>query len=592
MRVGNDVVIAADAVPARVVSVNVGAPRDVPWQGKTVRTAIWKAPVRGRVWAGRLSLAGDSQADLNGHGGEQRAIMVYQTESYSFWANELRRDDLGWGHFGENLTIDGLADSSVCIGDRFRIGGAVVEVTQPRVTCYKVGIRLNCTAMPALLVKHKRPGFYLRVLKEGEIGAGDLIEIIADGPEQISVAEMDGLLYSGNHPREDVLRATRIPALSVGWQESMQALLDAVDRGDTNGNAGLGQAEPPLAWPGLRDLTVAAVVKETSDVFSFELASANGVPLPDGLPGQHIAIRVALSDGKNATRNYSLSGPSGTGRYRIGVKREDHGLVSSWLHERLVVGATIESSAPRGTFLLDAVSTPIVLISAGIGVTPMLAMLHAAAGLVTPRDVWWIHAAKDGAHHAFREEAQRLIEGVSGAHRCIIYSKPSAGDRPGIDYDVTGHVDFERLQALSPPLDAHCYLCGPPAFLTAVTADLERYGVAKKSIHAELFGAIATPVSATPPHPPVGPVGDGPLVTFARSNLAVPWDRRFNSLLELAEACDVPLHWSCRTGVCHACETGLIDGTITYSPEPIDAPPFGTILVCCSTPSAAVQLDL
>jgi ferredoxin-NADP reductase/MOSC domain-containing protein YiiM len=586
------VIAATETERARVVSVNVGIPRDVLWQGKSVRTSIWKTPATGRVWAGRLCLTGDAQADLKGHGGEMRAIMVYQTEAYAFWANELDRDDLSPGHFGENLTIDGLSDTMVCIGDRFRIGGALVEVTQPRVTCYKVGIRLNCPAIPALMVKNKRPGFYLRVLEEGEIGAGDLIDKVAAGPEQISVAEMDVLLYSGLHPRDDVLRATRIPALSPGWQASMRALLDAADRGGIGGNAALGQAEPPLAWTGLRALTVATVVKETDDVCAFELASADGMPLPDALPGQHIAVRVTLGDGKNATRNYSLSGPPGSGRFRIGVKHVERGLVSSWLHEHLIAGATIESSAPRGSFILEAATTPAVLVSAGIGVTPMLAMLHAVSRQARSRDVWWIHAAKDRAHHAFRDETQRLLDGLAHAHRYIIYSRPSVADRAGADYDVTGHLDYQRLQELLPPTDAQYYLCGPAPFLTAVSADLERYGVVTENIHAELFGASASPLTSDSPHPPAGAVGDGPLVTFARSNLAVPWDRRFNSLLELAEACDVPLHWSCRTGVCHACETSILDGSITYSPAPLDAPPSGTILVCCSTPNVFVELDI
>ncbi len=124
-----------------IVSVNVGLPQDVAWQGRSVRTAVWKQPVTGRIFAGRLNLDGDGQADLRAHGGEQRALLVYQIESYRYWASYLGRSDLVPGNFGENLTVDGLADNEVCIGDRFRIGGAVVEVSQPRDTCYRVGIR-------------------------------------------------------------------------------------------------------------------------------------------------------------------------------------------------------------------------------------------------------------------------------------------------------------------------------------------------------------------------------------------------------------------------------------------------------------------
>jgi MOSC domain-containing protein YiiM len=156
-----------------LVSVNVGLPSDVEWRGMTVRTAIWKERVQGRVFATRLNLEGDQQADLSGHGGEQRAVMVYQLASYRYWASYLGRSDLTYGHFGENFTVEGLADDEVCIGDRFRIGGAVFEISRPRVTCYKLGLSLNQPEMPALLVSHRRPGFYFRVIEEGHVGAGD-----------------------------------------------------------------------------------------------------------------------------------------------------------------------------------------------------------------------------------------------------------------------------------------------------------------------------------------------------------------------------------------------------------------------------------
>src|SRR5215217_3812078 len=176
---------------ATLLSVNVGRPRDVPWQGRMVHTGIWKQPVDGPVMARRLNLDGDGQGDLNGHGGEQRAVMVYQAESYEHWRGALSRPDLEWGNFGENFTVDGLADDTVCIGDRYRIGAAEFEVTQPRTTCYRLGLRLEEPRMAALLVSHRRPGFYFRVLREGEVEAGDDIVQTLAGREQISVAATD-----------------------------------------------------------------------------------------------------------------------------------------------------------------------------------------------------------------------------------------------------------------------------------------------------------------------------------------------------------------------------------------------------------------
>src|SRR5271169_397902 len=185
----------------RLLSINVGLPRDVAWRGETVHTAIWKQPVQGRIAVRRLNVEGDGQGDLAGHGGEHRAVMVYQMDAYRYWEAQLGRSDFSFGQFGENFTVDGLPDDEVCIGDRYRIGSALFEVTQPRVTCYRVGIRMDEPRMPALLVAHHRPGFYFRVLEEGEVGAGDEICKVAGGPEEVTVAEIDGLLYLPGHPR-------------------------------------------------------------------------------------------------------------------------------------------------------------------------------------------------------------------------------------------------------------------------------------------------------------------------------------------------------------------------------------------------------
>ena len=171
------------SVVARLLAVNVGLPADVPWRDATVHTGIWKRPVEGRRLVRRLNIDGDGQGDLAGHGGEHRAVLVYQVDSYRYWQEHLRRSDFTYGQFGENFTVDGLPDDEVCIGDRYRIGEAVFEVSQPRVTCYRLGIRMDEPQMAALLVSHRRPGFYLRVITEGHVEAGDAIIKVASAPE-------------------------------------------------------------------------------------------------------------------------------------------------------------------------------------------------------------------------------------------------------------------------------------------------------------------------------------------------------------------------------------------------------------------------
>src|SRR4249920_1236555 len=202
---------------AKLVSVNVGMPREVRWQGRTVFTGIWKEAVQGSRLVRRLNVDGDGQGDLAGHGGEQRAVYVYQLDSYDYWRAQLHRDDFVFGQFGENFTVDGLGDHEVCIGDRYRIGSALFEVTQPRVTCYRVGVRMDEPRMPALLTGSGRPGFYFRVLREGDVGAGDEIVKVGQAAEPMTVAEINALLYSPDHARDRLERSLRIEALSPGW---------------------------------------------------------------------------------------------------------------------------------------------------------------------------------------------------------------------------------------------------------------------------------------------------------------------------------------------------------------------------------------
>src|SRR6516162_6217975 len=242
----------------RLLSLNVGLPRDIEWQGKTVHTAVWKAPVQGRRMARRLNVDGDGQGDLAGHGGEHRAVFVYQMGSYRYWENQLSRNDFTYGQFGENFTVEGLPDTEVCIGDHYRIGGALFEVTQPRVTCYRVGIRMNEPQMASLLVAHQRPGFYFRVLEEGEVGAGDEIVRVAQGPERMTVTAINALLYLPRPAKADIERALRTPALSPGWKGSFEAILRQIEQPGYTGNAGLASPEQMVtAAPGFRPLKVA-----------------------------------------------------------------------------------------------------------------------------------------------------------------------------------------------------------------------------------------------------------------------------------------------------------------------------------------------
>jgi MOSC domain-containing protein YiiM/ferredoxin-NADP reductase len=585
---------------ARLLSVNVGLPRDVTWQGKTVHTGIWKVPIEGRRMVRRLNIDGDGQGDLKGHGGEHRAVMVYQYDSYRYWQTQLGRNDFAYGQFGENFTVDGLADAEVCIGDRYRIGGALFEVTQPRVTCYRLGIRMNEPEMAALLVKHGRPGFYLRVLEEGEVEAGDEIARVASGPERMSVFEIDTLLYMPGHARNQLERALRIPALSAGWRRSFEALLTQQRKGGvTTGNAGLTTASgPPPAWRGFRPLRVSRKVRESDTVISLLLEPTDGQPIAAALPGQFVVLRLGPASAPALMRSYSLSGEPSAMSYRVSIKREVHGAAGAYVEDELQVGDIVQTSAARGSFTLRPGDTPVVLLSAGIGVTPVLAMLHALVADGFTREIWWLYGTRSRREHPFAEETRGLLKALAHSHSHICYSSPAPDDRLNIDFDAAGRLNTGVLRELDLPRNGDFYVCGPATFMSDLTAGLAALGIAHDRIHTETFGAgpsITPGVAANarrPPHLPAGLPGPGALVSFARTGLSVRWGPAFHSLLDLAEACDVPVRWSCRTGVCHTCETALVAGTISYRPDPVDAPADGNVLICCSQPEGDVVIDL
>src|SRR6202167_477412 len=422
----------------RLLSVNVGLPRDVTWNGKTVRTAVWKSPVTGRRMVRKLDIDGDAPADLAGHGGEHRAVFVYQMDSYHYWEQFLSRNDFTFGQFGENFTVDRLPDNDVCIGDRYRIGGAEFEVTQPRVTCYRVGIRMNEPRMPGLLVAHHRPGFYFRVLQEGEVGADDEIVKISDGPERMTVADTDALLYLPGHTSEQLQRALQIPALSKGWQGSFQAMLQQdLSSKIAVGNPGLANEEQAPAWPGFRQMRVARIHKESDNVTSFVLSPIDGQPLPVFQAGQFVVLRLLVDPGKPPLlRSYSLSDLPGAEHFRISVKGELNGIGSSFLCSHTQLGDLLDVSAPRGTFTLRPGQSPAVLLSAGVGATPVMSMLHALAAEKSQREIWWIYGARNRAEHPFAEESRSLLKQLSRGRAYVVYSKPTASDVAGTDFDA------------------------------------------------------------------------------------------------------------------------------------------------------------
>jgi ferredoxin-NADP reductase/ferredoxin len=451
--------------------------------------------------------------------------------------------------------------------------------------------------MPALLTSSGRPGFYFRVLQEGEVGEGDEIVKIGEATERMTVAEINALLYSSQHPRDRMEHALQIEALSPGWRASFEALL----RSSTSGNAGLvPQAATHPAAPGFRRLAVAAIDRESEDVISITMQVPDGKPLEAALPGQFVVLRLQpATGGLPLFRSYSLSGPVSTERYRISVKVEPNGAAGAYLRDHVRVSNALDVSSPRGSFILQTNDRPVMLLSAGIGATPVLAMLYSLAEARSTRQVLWLHAARDRAHHPFATEVRRLILALPSGRSYVCYSRPDSVDRLGEDFDAAGHLSRSHFEEASVAREAEVYLCGPNRFMVDMKRELASFGVAAERIHLEIFqgsepmtpGVVGRAMAIA--HLPKDEANTGPLVSFARSGIAAHWKASgYQSILELAEACDVPARWSCRTGVCHSCESGLVSGAVVYEPEPLDKPAEGNILVCCSQPAGDIVIDL
>jgi ferredoxin-NADP reductase len=334
-------------------------------------------------------------------------------------------------------------------------------------------------------------------------------------------------------------------------------------------------------------------------VTSLVLEPSDGQPLAAALPGQFIVLRLRPApDAPALLRSYSLTDEPRDDRYRLSIKREPHGAAGAYVDTQLRVGDILDASAPRGSFTLRPGDGPAILLSAGIGATPVLAMLHALAAGASSREVWWIYGARNSSEHPFAAETRALLKALPRGHSHIRYSSPHSGDQLAVDFDAPGRLNMQAIEELGVPRDADFYLCGPPAFMSDLTAGLSAWGVAGSRIHTEIFGSNPpkTPGIAAalrpPPHQPAGPAGIGPLVSFARSGLNVRWAPALQSLLELAEACDVPVRWACRTGVCHSCESGLILGAVDYRPEPVEPPAEGNALICCCRPHGDIVIDL
>ena len=578
----------------RIVSVNVSEPREIEYRGQVVRTGIFKEPVSGRVWVRRLNIDGDGQSDLKVHGGYDMAVYAYPLEHYPYWEKELGRDAFPHGQFGENLTVEGLLEGTVRVGDVFRIGSVHLQVTQPRIPCYKLAIRMDQELVfPKRFQDSGRSGFYFRVLEEGEIGAGDAIELVERDMQSATIAEFTEIyLHKSNDP-EALRRMLAVRDLGDAWRIWFETMLQ--------------KAEPvPTAsgWEGFRTFVVDRKVPESDTITSFYLSPKDDEPLPPHLPGQFLTFRLGIpGQAKPVTRTYTISDSPHAEYYRISIKRElspadrpelPPGLASGYFHNSVEPGTELCVRAPRGDFWLDPQGdTPVVLLSGGVGLTPMISMLNAIVAQDSKRQVWFIHGVRHGGEHAMGAHVRRMAAEHDNIHVHICYSEPRSDDVEGRDYEGPGHVTLPLLQGLLPPAAYDFYLCGPPPFMKSLFQGLLDWGVPESRIHYEFFGPATVLKETTEATAEVATSSaEGQHVTFARAGVKVSWDASVESILELAEANGLRPDYSCRSGICHTCMSRLLNGEVEYTIEPADMPDPGSVLICCSRPKSGVVIDI
>ncbi len=571
-------VAASPPVGGEILSVNVSLPRETTRDGQTVSTGIFKRPVPSQARLRWLNFDADGQADLWGHGGAFRAVYVYSNDHYFYWQEALGRDDLSPGQFGENLTVSGMSDNEVFVGDVYRLGTAVVEVSQPRVPCFKLALKMGIDGFQDRFRRSGRVGFYLRVRQQGEVGAGDRFELLGRDPNGMSVRAVNDLLYFSTSDLAGTRRALSIAALSHGWKESFEERL----------------RNAKTASKGLREVEVSKIVRESDVITSFYLEPTGDVPLPEFRPGQFLTVYVPGPDG-TVVRTYSLSDRPGASYYRLSIKREASfdgvsppGVASTYFHDRIRVGDRLAVLTPRGRFSLTEHPTRgVVLLSAGVGLTPMISMLNRLAG--SSRPVWFIHGARNGREHAFGDHVRRLAAEHSNVNVHVRYSAPEAGDQLGVTHDSVGRVNVALIKSILPFDSYDFYLVGPPPFMRDVYGGLVDLGIDGSRMHYEFFGPSSPLVDAAKPAIDTSSGGGLP-VRFARADLEATWDA--GSLLELAEAEGLSPPFSCRSGVCQTCACRVVEGSVTYDEDPVQPPDDGYALICVARPRTNVVLDL
>jgi ferredoxin-NADP reductase len=429
------------------------------------------------------------------------------------------------------------------------------------------------------------PGNFLRLIAEHPAPVAGLL-IVGGLLLEVLFLTAGGLQRLFAHRRRDALARQRLELQIERARLEIKVAEDA-----------------KLAWNGIRKFSVAKKVEECADTFSFYLEPHDRRPLPPYKPGQYLTFQLNLPGrAKPVVRCYSLSDCARRNQYRVTIKRcpapteggHPPGVGSTYFCDQVKVGDILDAKAPSGHFHLDVEKDrPVVLISGGVGVTPMIAMANAIVEARTNREAWFFHGARSGADHMFRDHVRGIADENKNlrVHNC--YSRPGPGDVAGQHYQHEGRVTVDLLKEVLPSNNFDYYLCGPGAFMEAITEDLRRWGVPDEWVHYEAFGP-ASVKRAAKPEAKVGvtfaPMG-GIDVTFARAGRTLAWQGGGRSLLELAEEARIKIDAGCRAGNCGSCLVAIKSGTVEYlTAQPADVE-AGSCLACICRPATTLVID-
>ncbi|TQV87411.1 MOSC and FAD-binding oxidoreductase domain-containing protein [Aliikangiella coralliicola] len=575
---------------ATIASIHTGKIRTYEEQGGRFQTAICQQSIETPVKVTKRGLEGNEVAN------HKNAIYGYCAENYDYW-NDTLHSKARWKHglLGENLTFLGLDEKQISVGDRIQIGEVLLVVSGCRTPCKNLLWRVK---MPneflQLFEQSGRTGFYLEVLQTGTVKAGDTVTHLPTSVKSISIPDLARFFQAATVDESELQRLIELPEMG---QQMLSMLVAIRNR----------QKDKLLIsrnrWSGWKPFFISNIVQETRDVKSFFLKPAKGLePVAGYRAGQFLSVRLRLAGGEVMVRCWSISSyDENLSRYRITIKREPNGKASRFMHDQVEIGDQVEVLPPNGQFTLNraSVATPVVLISAGIGITPMISMLQAHAARLDKKlpTLYFIHSTHNARTHAFHNEVERLIEKHAQFHSHYIYTRADAGSKQGIDYDSRHRLSQEQLKNLlenmgswfankwveMAPGECEYYICGPEPFIVDVKKMLVNLHVPSNHIFFESFSAGDIKVNNQLTRDANVFFGDRKTRWVCHDNL---------TLLEHAEENEMTPVFSCRQGICGLCSVDLVDGEVVYTRRPNVAVAKEQVLLCCAQPKGDVTLKI